>query len=88
MITVHHTLLRWPDRARARCGELRRWRASGGVMEVETRMVARGGTLWLAEQRARAQQRRWRRTERVFGMPARSDERGHRVDRDIRPPTH
>ena len=24
----------------------------GGVMEVETRMVVRGGTLWLAEQRA------------------------------------
>ena len=60
----------------------------GGVMEVETRMVARGGTLWPAGQRARAQQRRWRRAERAYCMPARSDERGHRVDRDIRPPTH
>ena len=60
----------------------------GGVKGVETRMVARGDTLWLAEQRARAQQRRWRRVERAFGMPARSDERGHRVDRDVRPPTH
>ena len=60
----------------------------GGVMGVETRMVARGDTLWLAEQRARAPQRRWRRVERVFGMPARSDERGHRMDRDIRPHMH
>ena len=53
---------------------------------METRMVARGDTLWLAEQRARAPQRRWRHAERAFGMPARSDERGHRVNRDIRPP--
>ena len=60
----------------------------GGVMEVETRMVARGGTLWPAEQQARAQQRRWRRAERAFGMPAPSDERDHHVDRDIRPHMH
>ena len=60
----------------------------GGVKEVETRMVARRDTLWLAEQRARAPQRRWRRAERAFGMPAPSDERGHRMDRDIRPHMH
>ena len=59
-----------------------------GVMGVETRMVARGDTLWPAEQRARAQQRGWRRAERAFGMPTRSDERGHRMDRDIRPHMH
>ena len=60
----------------------------GGVKEVETRMVARGDTPKLAEQHARAPQRRWRRAERAFGMPGPSDERGHRVDRDIRPHMH
>ena len=57
----------------------------GGVKGVETRMVARGDTPRLAEQWARAPQRRWRRAEHAFGMPAPSDERGHRVDYDIRP---
>ena len=57
-----------------------------GVMEVDTRMVARCGMLWPAGRRARAQQSVWRHAERVFGMPACSDERGHRMDRDIRPP--
>lgn len=36
-------------------GELWRRRAAGGVKEVETRMVARGGTHWPAGQHARAQ---------------------------------
>ena len=58
----------------------------GGVLEVETRMVVRCGTLWLAGQRARAPQRRWRRAERAYCMPACLDERGHHVNRDIRPP--
>ena len=60
----------------------------GGVKGVEMRMVARGDTPRLAEQRARAPQRRWRRAERAFGMPSRSEECGHRVDRDIRPRMH
>ena len=59
-----------------------------GVKGVETRMVARGDTPMLIEQRARAPQRRWRRAERAFGMLAHSDERGHHVDRDIRPHMH
>ena len=58
----------------------------GGVQEVETRMVAKLGMLWLAGQRARAQQSAGRHTECVFCMPARPDERGHRVNRDIRLP--
>ena len=72
------SLRRAPASASAR-GKLRGWR----------RGWWRGGDmLWLAEQRARAQQRRWRCAERAFGMPAPSGERGHRVDRDIRPHMH
>ena len=57
----------------------------GGVKWVETEMVARFGTLGQAAQRARAQQSARRHSERVFCMPARLDERGHRVNYDIRP---
>ena len=58
----------------------------GGVKGVETGMVARLGMLGQAGQRARAQQSARRHAERVFCMPACPDERGHRVNRDIRPP--
>ena len=57
----------------------------GGVKCVDTVMVARFGTLGQVGQRARAQQSaRWH-SERVFCMPARLDERDHRVNYDIRP---
>ena len=57
----------------------------GEVNGVETRMVAKFGTLRQAGKRARDQQRLGRVAERVGRMPARLDERGHRVDYDIRP---
>ena len=57
----------------------------GGVKGVETGMVARLGMLGQAGQRARAQQSARRHSGRVFCMPARPDERGHRVNYDIRP---
>ena len=83
--TVRSALLGWPDLACARCGELRHRRALGGVKGVETMMVARRDMLWMAGQRARAQQSVWRRAERTYCMPACSDERGHRVNYDMRP---
>ena len=57
----------------------------GGVKNVDTMMVARFGMVWQAGKRAREQQRLGRITERVGCMPARLDERGHRVNYDIRP---
>ena len=57
----------------------------GAVKGVGMMMVARFGTLGQVGQRARAQQSaRWH-SERVFCMPARLDERDHRVNYDIRP---
>ena len=60
----------------------------GGVKEAKTRMGARVGALRQPGQLARTLQRRSHRAERAFGMPAPSDECGHRVDHDIRPPMH
>ena len=57
----------------------------GGVNGVETMMVARFGTLRQAGNQAREQQRLGRVAERVSCMPARLDERGHRLNYDIRP---
>ena len=57
----------------------------GGVKGVGTMMVARFDTLRQAGQRARAQQSARRHSERVFCMPARLDERGHRVNYDLKP---
>ena len=57
----------------------------GGVNGVETMMVARFGMLRQAGKRARDQQRLGRVAERVGRMPARLDERGHRVNYDLRP---
>ena len=83
--TMRTALLGWPDRARACCGELRRRRAPGGVNGVETRMVAKFGTLRQAGKQARDQQRLERVAVRVGRMPARLDERGHRVNSDLMP---
>ena len=55
----------------------------GGVKNVETMMVARVGMVGQAGKRAREQQRLGRVAERVGCMPARLDERGHRVNYDI-----
>ena len=57
----------------------------GGVKGVGTMMVARFGTLGQAGQRARVQGISRRHPERMFCMPARLDERGHRVNYDLRP---
>ena len=57
----------------------------GGVNGVETSMVVKFGTLRQVGKRAREQQRLGRVAERVGCMPARLDERGHRVNSDLRP---
>ena len=57
----------------------------GGVKNVETMMVAMVGMVGQARKRAREQQWLWRVAEHVGCMPARLDERGHRVNYDIRP---
>ena len=56
----------------------------GEVNGVGTVMVAGFGKVWQAGKRSRKQQRRRRDAERVSRMPARVDERGHRVNYDIR----
>lgn len=83
--TVRTALLGWPDRARARCGELQRRRAQGGVNSIERMMAAWFGTLRQDGKRAREKQRLGRVAERVGCMPARLDERGHRVNYDLMP---
>ena len=55
------------------------------VKKVETIIVAQFGTLRQARKRAREQQRLGRVAERVDRMPACLDERGHRVNTDLRP---
>ena len=85
MSTVRAALLGWPDRARAHCGKLQRRRAPGVVNGVETMMVVRFGTLGQAGKRERDQQRLGRITEHVGCLPARLDERGHRVNSDLMP---
>ena len=57
----------------------------GRVKGARTKMVARFGTLRQAGKRARDQQRLGRIVERVGRMPAHRDERGHRVNSDLRP---
>ena len=57
----------------------------GGVNGVETRMVAKFGTLRQAGKRGRDQQRLGRVAERVGRMPACLDERGHHVNSDLMP---
>ena len=59
--------------------------SSRRVNGAKTKMVARFGTLRQAGKRARDQQRLGRVVERVGRMPARLDERGHRVNSDIMP---
>ena len=56
----------------------------GGVKSIETMMVAKFGMVGQAGKRAHEQQRPGRVVERVSCMPARLDERGHRVNYDIR----
>ena len=55
------------------------------VMRVGTMTGAKFGKVWQAGKRSREQQRRGRDAERVGRMPARLDERGHRVKSDLRP---
>ena len=56
-----------------------------GVKKVGTMIGAKFGKVWQAGKRSREQQRRGRDAERVGRMPARLDERGHRVNSDLRP---
>ena len=56
----------------------------GGVKSIERMMVARFGMVGQAGKQAREKQRLGRIAERVGCMPARLDERGHRVNYDIR----
>ena len=55
----------------------------GEVNGVGTVMVARFGKVWLAGKRSHEQHRLGRDAERVGCMPARLDERGHRVNSDL-----
>ena len=55
------------------------------VMRVGTMIGAKFGKVWQAGKRSREQQRRGRDTEWVGRMPACLDERGHRVNSDLRP---
>ena len=55
------------------------------VKKIGTMIVARFGKFRQVERRARDQQRLGRVAERVGRMPARLDERGHRVNSDLRP---
>ena len=55
-----------------------------GVKRVGTMIVAKFGKVWQAGKRARNQQRLGRDAERVGHMPARLDERGHRVNSDLK----
>ena len=57
----------------------------GGVNGVETRMVAKFGTLRQVGKRARDQQRLGHVAERVDRMPNPLDSHGHRVNFGIRP---
>ena len=57
----------------------------GRVKGARTKMVARFGKFRQAGKRARDQQRLVRVAERIGHMPARQDERGHRVNSDLRP---
>ena len=57
----------------------------GRVNSIETMMVAKFGLVGQAGKGAREQQRLGRVAERVGCMPARLDERGHRVNYDLRP---
>ena len=63
--TVRTTLFRWLDRARAHYGELQRRRAPGGANGVETRMVAKFGTLRQAGEGSTREQSARRHSERV-----------------------
>ena len=56
----------------------------GRVNGARTKMVARFGKFRQSGKRARDQQKLGRVAERVGRMPARLDERGHRVNYDIR----
>ena len=67
-----------------------RERRGGGLQRMapvvaREAVVARFGMLRWARKRAREQQRLGRVTERVGCMPARLDERGHRVNYDLMP---
>ena len=57
----------------------------GRVMRVGTMIGAKFGKVWQAGKRSCEQRRRGRDAERVGRTPARLDERGHRVNSDLRP---
>ena len=56
-----------------------------GVNKIGTMIMARFGKFRQSGKRARDQQKLGRVAERVGRMPARLDERGHRVNSDLRP---
>ena len=55
-----------------------------GVKKIGMMIVVKFGKVWQAGKRSREQQRRGHDAERVGRMPARLDERGHRVNSDLR----
>ena len=67
----------WPRRAHGRCGISGIGERQGGVKGDESRLVARRGSRRRALARARAEQRRWRYSERVEHMPDPVSTRGH-----------
>ena len=84
MSTVRTALFRWPDRAHARCGELRRRRAAGGVKRVGTVIVAKFGTVWQSGKQARMKQSAWQHSERIDTQAGIADKHGHRVNSALR----
>ena len=56
----------------------------GGIKRAWMKIVAQFGALSQAGKRARAQQIARCHSKRMFCMPARLDERGHRVNYDLR----
>ena len=65
MSTVCRALCRWPDHARACCGELWHRRVPGGVKGVELKMVAKFGTLGQTGEASTREQSALRHSERV-----------------------
>ena len=83
--TVRTTLLGWPDRARARCGELRHRRVPRGVNGIEMRMVAKFGTLGQTREASTREQSARRHPERADEHAGIMDTHGHCVNTSLRP---
>ena len=77
--TVRTALLRWPDRAHARCGGSGVGERQGAVTGDGSRVVARCGSRRRALERASAKQSARRQPERVKTLPGAASSRGHQA---------